>query len=148
MMFKHFSKLVAAPILMAASMNLQAQDNSSYDVARLKSSWEVVENGYEGKAQFLSSFTFINTGNKPFPAKNWQLYFNFVRMVKPGQQLNGVTIEHVNGDLFRVVPNADFKGIAPGDSLKVNFSSEAWAINFTDGPKGLYVVWNQQPAKG
>ncbi|WP_291947186.1 family 20 glycosylhydrolase [Chitinophaga sp.] len=148
MMFKHFSKLVAAPILMAASMHLQAQDNSSYDVARLKSSWEVVENNYEGKAQFLSSFTFINTGNKPFPAKNWQLYFNFVRMVKPGQQLNGVTIEHVNGDLFRVVPGPDFKGIAPGDSLKVNFSSEAWAINFTDAPKGLYVVWNQQPAKG
>ncbi|NIG56872.1 family 20 glycosylhydrolase [Chitinophaga sp. Cy-1792] len=149
MRFNHLSKLVVAPMLMAAaSMNVHAQENSAYDVAKLKSSWEVVENNYQGKAQFLSSFTFINTGNKPFPTKDWQLYFNFVRMVKGGELPGNIKVEHVNGDLYRITPTADFKGIAPGDSLKVNMTGDAWAVNFTDAPSGLYVVWNQQPAKG
>ncbi|MBV7533851.1 family 20 glycosylhydrolase [Chitinophaga sp. sic0106] len=147
MMFKHLSKLVAVPMVMAATIHVQAQQ-TPYDLSRLKSSWEVVENNYQGKMQFLSSFTFINNGSNPFPSKDWQLYFNFVRMIKPGQQLPGVKLEHVNGDLYRLSPTAEFKGIAPGDSIKVNFASDAWAVNFTDGPTGIYVVWAGQPTKG
>ncbi|PSL47225.1 hexosaminidase [Chitinophaga niastensis] len=145
----YLGKLVATGVLLFSTIAaLQAQQSAPYDAARLKSSWEVVENHYKGKDNFLSAFTFINTGNKPFPAKEWQLYFNFVRMVTPGELPGNVRVEHINGDLYRFTPTANFAGIAPGDSLKLAMVGDAWAVNFTDAPAGLYLVWDQQPEKG
>ncbi|HVI46786.1 MAG TPA: family 20 glycosylhydrolase [Chitinophaga sp.] len=142
-------KLLASGLLLThAAGAVYAQKATSFDVARLRTSWQVVENHYQGKNRFLSEFTFINTSNKPFPAKGWQLYFNFVRMVKAGTLPGNVKVEHVNGDLFRFVPADNFTGIAPGDSIKLGIDGEAWAINFTDAPAGLYIVWDEQPEKG
>ncbi|NLU96233.1 family 20 glycosylhydrolase [Chitinophaga sp. Ak27] len=125
----------------------QAQQ-TPYDASRLKTSWEVVENHYQGKDNFLSAFTFVNTSNKPFPAKGWQLYFNFIRMVTPGELPGHVKVDHINGDLYRFTPAEGFAGIAPGDSLKLAITGDAWAVNFTDAPAGLYLVWEQMPEKG
>ncbi len=114
----------------------------------LKVKWEVVENGYQGKPQTLSTFTFINKTKQAFPASGWAFFFTFVRYVSPGDAGNGIAVEHVNGPLVKFKPKAGFKGIAPGDSLKINIVSVAWVTAITDGPEGPYLVWDQQPAKG
>lgn len=146
---KFLGKLMVTGLLLANTvMYAQTQKAVPFDAARLKTSWEVVENNYEGKANFLSSFTFINTGNKPFPAKGWELYFNFVRMVRPGILPGNVKVEHINGDLYRFSPAENFAGIAPGDSLKLGIVGDAWAVNFTDAPAGLYLVWDDQKERG
>jgi len=119
-----------------------------FDASQLKVSWEVGENHYQGKAQFLSVFTIVNTGRTAFPAQGWQLYFNFVRPVAPGPTTGGVSAAHVNGDLYKLTPTGESKGIAPGDSIRVSLIGEAWAVNFTDAPDGLYLVWDKEPAKG
>ncbi|MFY0253612.1 family 20 glycosylhydrolase [Chitinophaga sp. 30R24] len=147
--YNYPGKLMAfCTLLLATAFGLKAQHPVPYDVARLKTSWEVIENHYQGKDNFLSAFTFINTGNKPFPARGWQLYFNFVRMVTPGELPEHIRVEHINGDLYRFTPTQGFTGIASGDSLKLNVIGNAWAVNFTDAPSGLYIVWEEQPGKG
>jgi hexosaminidase len=146
--YNYLGKLIATGMLLFSTVAGVLAQQSPYDVSRLKTSWEVVENHYQGKDNFLSAFTFVNTANKPFPAKGWQLYFNFIRMVTPGELPGHVNVEHINGDLYRFTPADGFKGIAPGDSLKLGITGDAWAVNFTDAPAGAYIVWDAQPEKG
>ena len=138
--------LIAAGLLVTAVSPCFAQ--APFDASRLKVSWEVVENHYREKAQFLSVYTIVNTGKTPLPAKGWQLYFNFVRSITPGVTAGGVSASHINGDLYKLTPTADSKGIAPGDSLRIELVADAWAVNFTDAPDGLFLVWDNDPAKG
>lgn len=119
-----------------------------FDASQLKVSWEVGENHYQGKAQFMSVFTIVNKGHTAFPAQGWQLYFNFVRSVNAGPTTGGVSAAHVNGDLYKLMPTADSKGIAAGDSIRIALVADAWAVNYTDAPDGLYFVWDKEPAKG
>lgn len=121
---------------------------ATFDASRLKVSWEVVENHYKGKDQFLSVFNIVNTGQTALPAQGWQLYFNFVRFITPGVTAGNVSASHINGDLYKLTPTAASKGIAPGDSLRIELVADAWAVNFTDAPDGLYIVWDNDPGKG
>lgn len=125
------------------STSLQAQ----LTAPSLKISWEIVENNHQGKSASLTAFTVTNTGKKVLPKNGWTLYFNFVRKVDTTLSAD-LKIRHVNGDLFQLIPTATFQGLKASASLKVEFVSEAWVINFTDGPAGLYWVWDQQPDKG
>ncbi|MDQ0105840.1 hexosaminidase [Chitinophaga terrae (ex Kim and Jung 2007)] len=145
--YNYLGKLLTGLLLLLTASS-KAQQAPSFDASQLRTSWEVVENNYKGGMNFLSNFTFVNTAKKPFPARGWKLYFNFVRMVKPEELPSRVKVEHVNGDLYYLTPLEGFKGIAPGDSLKVGMVGDAWAVNFTDAPSGLYLVWDEQPAKG
>jgi hexosaminidase len=111
-------------------------------------SWEVIENGYQGKAQSLSTFTITNKTKKAFPASGWTIYYNFIRFVTPGEVAPGIEAGHINGHLYTLKPTAAFKGIAPGDSLKINIVSVAWVTNYSDAPDGPYIVWDQEPGKG
>jgi hexosaminidase len=131
--------------LLAASSFAQAP---AFPANGLKVKWEVVENGYQGKPQTLSTFTLINKTKQALPASGWAFYFTFVRYVTPGENSAGVEVAHVNGPLFNFRPLPGFKGIAPGDSLKVNIISGAWVTAITDGPEGPYIVWDRQPGKG
>lgn len=114
----------------------------------LQLKWEVVENGHQGKAQTLSTFTLINRSKQNFPVSGWTIYYNFIRYVTPGEVAPGVDAGHINGHLYTFKPNAAFKGIAPGDSLKINIVHVAWVTNYTDAPDAPYIVWNSDPAKG
>lgn len=122
--------------------------SSVFDANKLKVKWEVVENDHQGKRKCLTAFTFFNTGRTALPSGGWQLYFNFIRSVVPGSATGQVNIGHVNGDLYKLVPAAGFPGVQPGDSLRVEFLGDAWVVNFTDAPAGLYLVWDQDPDKG
>jgi hexosaminidase len=139
-------RFLLACSLFTAAATSRAQ--APFDASQLKVSWEVGENNYKGKAQFLSVFTIANTGHTAFPAQGWHLYFNFVRSVTPGPTTGGVSAAHVNGDLYKLTPSTDSKGIAPGDSIRIELVGEAWAVNFTDAPDGLYLTWDKEPAKG
>jgi hexosaminidase len=120
----------------------------SFDVKKISIQWEVIENDHQHKPQFLSALTLTNKGKTSLPASGWTLYFNFARTVVPSSVTGGVTIEHINGDLFRLFPAEAFKSIAPGASLRVEFVSSDWVVNFTDAPAGLYFIVDNQPATG
>lgn len=129
--------------LLLISTSLRAQ----LSAPPLKITWEIIENSHQGKTASLTAFTLTNTGKKALPKNGWSLYFNFVRKVDTTLSAD-VKIRHINGDLFQLTPTANFQGLKAGASMQVNFVSEAWVINFTDGPAGLYWVWEQQPERG
>jgi hexosaminidase len=143
----NFRRLLLTGGLLAALIS-PSFAQAPFDASQLKVSWEVVENNYQGKAQFLSVYTIVNTGKTALPAQGWQLYFNFVRFITPGVTVGNVSASHINGDLYKLTPTPESKGIAPGDSLRIELVAEAWAVNFTDAPDGLFLVWDNDPAKG
>ena len=133
--------------LVLISFLVQSQPKT-IDASKINVQWEVIENSHQDKSQFLSAFTFTNAGKEDIPATGWTLYFNFVRSVDPASVTGGVMIERVNGDFFKLYPKADFKGIKAGTSLRVEFVSSDWVVNFTDAPAGIYMVWDSAPEKG
>jgi hexosaminidase len=104
--------------------------------------WVMGENHYQGKSQFISSFILANTGKSEIGASGWTVYFNFPRLVKPETVTGNVKIKHINGDFYAMAPNANFK-LLPGDSVRIHFVSSDWAINESDAPAGLYMVFDK-----
>lgn len=132
-------------LLIVLAHNLTAQI-FRYDLDRLFLEWEVVENSYRGNAAFLSALSFKNTGGKPFP-KGWSMYFNFARTITENLS-SEVRIEHINGDLYRIVPSEAYREIPRDRTLRIEFISSDWAVNFTDAPSGCYFVWDNSPGTG
>lgn len=131
-------------LVLFTAYNCQTVANPSSDELIIK--WKLIENNYQDKGGFLSQFTIINKGSSELSSKDWNLYFNFPRMVDSTSVDGNVSITHVNGDFFKLTPKENFK-LKPKDSLKVNFVSGAWALNQSDAPAGLYIVFND-PSTG
>ncbi|GAB3531719.1 family 20 glycosylhydrolase [Pontibacter brevis] len=110
--------------------------------------WEVVEEGYQNKNQTLSAITLKNTGQKPLPATGWSLYFHASPSFKTREKSAPVKIEHVNGDLLRMVPTSGFSGLAAGASARIELVSAGQMVNESRAPEGFYLVWNDNTAKG
>ena len=147
MSYLHFmrSGLLALVIMLSLASLAQKQ---TFPVQQLATSWEVIQNNHAGKRQFLAAFTFRNNSGVALPATGWSLFFNFPRLIYKDSVSPQVKIEHINGDFYRLTPTAVFKGLAPKDSLVVTYVAGAWAVNITDAPGGLYIVWDQEPDKG
>jgi hexosaminidase len=117
--------------------------DKSFSADDLTIYWEMGNPDYEEKGSFISSFILINNSNHDMPSKDWNLYFNFIRMIDSvGLQAN-VTINHINGNFFVLSPKEDFE-LASGDSIRIDFMSADWLMNYTDAPSGLYIVFNDE----
>lgn len=140
-------QLVVAVFIFSVTAFAQNTMNNQYNANNFSVQWEVVENNYKGKREFLSSFTLTSKGSS-FPATGWKLYFNFPRMILSETVTGGMSIKHINGDFYELAPAKAFTGLAAGKPLRVEFVAGAWAINITDAPAGLYLVWDEAPEKG
>lgn len=123
------------------------QESSPYPVQDLHVKWTLKDNHYGGQKNSLSSFTLVNRSAKRLPAGNWSLYFNSIEELDLPAAGNA-TIEQINGDLFRLRPGKDFKGLNKGDSVVFDLVTKSVVKNFTDAPGGLYLVWDNQPDQG
>ncbi len=92
-------------------------------------------------------FTLTNGGTTPLPPTGWAIYFNALLPRTPGSARGGVRIEQVIGELFRMVPDSTFKGLAPGESAQFEYST-ALITNVTQVPAGPYIVFDANPSKG
>ena len=92
-------------------------------------------------------FTLTNHDTTPLPARGWAIYFNALLPRTPGSEKGGIVIEQVIGELFRMVPDPSFKGLAPGGRAQFEYST-ALITNVTQAPAGPYIVFDENPAKG
>jgi hexosaminidase len=115
------------------------QKSKPFSAEDISVSWEMGENNYQDKGQFVSHFTIVNKSDHNLTGSNWNLYFNFPRSIKGETITAPVKVRHVNGDFFELSPAENFT-ILKGDSLNVEFVSSDWAINTSDAPAGLYLV--------
>jgi hexosaminidase len=122
--------------------------SSGYDPKQLAIKWELIENNYRKQPQFLSALTITNTGAMQLPAKGWAIYFSIIQELRPLPATGNMKLEHVNGDIFRLIPAAGFAGIAPNQSVRVEYVCGDDALNVTDAPGGPYLVWDDQPTTG
>src|SRR6266542_4801939 len=109
--------------------------------------WTLVSNYVAGDT-FRAALTMTNRGEVALPAKGWAIYFNSCRKPKPETVTGGVAIEHVNGDLFKLQPKADFGSVAPGTSREIVYDGVYWAVVKTDAPLGFFVVYEDGTSGG
>lgn len=120
----------------------------AFDPQKLATNWEINENNYQNKGQFLSTLTFTNKSTGALPATGWKIYFNFNRSIIPGSVRGTVNIQHLNGDLFQITPRPEFRIMVTGSSTRVSFITGGSALNITDAPSGFYLVWDNNPRQG
>jgi hexosaminidase len=92
-------------------------------------------------------FTLTNTDTTPLPPTGWAIYFNALLPRTPGSERGGIRIEHVIGELYRIVPEPSFTGLGPGQRAQFAYST-ALITNVTQVPAGPYIVFDANPSKG
>ena len=102
-------------------------------------SWQMIANNGNS---YSSSFLIVNQSDTLFPANNWGLYFNQLPRTIGDVQSDGLNIRRVNGDFFEISPTPAFKGLLPGDSVQITFTTPFWATKESDAPCGLYFAFN------
>ncbi|XZG71146.1 family 20 glycosylhydrolase [Chitinibacteraceae bacterium HSL-7] len=108
--------------------------------SQLKLTWECITNHFDGDT-FLAELTLTNLSDAPLSGSDWALYYNACRKPKPESVTGGVEMIHVNGDLSKLVPKADFGTLAAGESRTIRYEGLFWVVQETDAPLGFYIVY-------
>lgn len=102
-------------------------------------SWKLISNFTEVPAGFKAKFVLRNEGQKALENKGWTLYFNM--SPRPIRKTDGpATVEHINGDWYKLTPNASFS-LKPGETIEIPYEGTEGVIKETDAPLGLYIVY-------
>ena len=101
---------------------------------------------------FLASFSLLNTGNEPIPAKRWELYGYFFRLIEPksypyqnGFYIDscGLKVYHVTGMLYKFVPSGDYYSpVMPGEVKICVLKVAGFQVARTDSMPNWYVTGN------
>ncbi|MCE7061824.1 family 20 glycosylhydrolase [Dyadobacter sp. CY343] len=110
-------------------------------------SWKLVSNFIEPDGSFEAKFTIRNGSDITLDATNWKLFFNMSpRPIQSNKTPQPATVEHINGDWYRMVAGKDFK-LSSGDSVTVTYIGTEGVIKETDAPLGLYFVFYDNEGK-
>ncbi|MFM9948222.1 MAG: family 20 glycosylhydrolase [Saprospiraceae bacterium] len=135
-------------LLLGGSLAVKAQQAKQFNTQDLHINWEMLTKDFQSTRQTSAAFTFTNKGKTPFPASGWTLYFNSNQGMDNAAATGGVNIAHVNGDLYKISPNAGFKALPPKASVRIEYFSYGRLLNYTGNPAGLYLVWDNAPEQG
>ena len=136
-------RILPALLVLSIQTFVFAQSKKSgFDPSALSITWGVIENNHNGETASLTELTLTNKGKQALPATGWKIYFNFVRDIREEGVTGNVEIRQVNGDFFYIAPKAGFKTLGRNKSMKIDFVSSDWVVNFTDAPRGFYLVWD------
>ncbi|HXK09257.1 MAG TPA: family 20 glycosylhydrolase [Vicinamibacteria bacterium] len=127
--------LVASPIAAQTALQLR---------------WELKEDVFRGpsdRGSARAAFTITNRDAKALPGRGWAIYFSALHEPRPGSADGGVVVEHVDGDLWRIVPGPGFAGVAPGQSVEAAYLTDLLTNN-SFAPVGPYLVLDAAPDKG
>ena len=136
---------IVAALVFAACTALPARAQTA-----LQLRWELKGDAFadaRDRGASRAVFTLTNNDTAPLPARGWAIYFNALLPRTPGSERGGIVIEPVIGELFRMVPDASFKGLAPGQSVQFEYLTGLIG-NVTQAPAGPYIVFDRDPAKG
>ena len=106
--------------------------------------WEIVAGNHEGTNETLSLLTIHNHSADTLLATGWTIYFNagVVRVAESDTSM--AKIEMLNGDFFSLYPQAGWQPLLPDSSVQIRILSRVLR-NFTDVPKGFYLVSAKYP---
>ena len=129
---KRFKLLTIMSCLLSA-MALSAQSPIAVD-------WLMGQNNAAAR-NFSSQFVIKNISQQPLEG-NWEFFFNqFSRSLKLPAGCP-VDIQEVSTTYYRMKPNANYRAMAPGDSLVIDMLMDGGVINKCYMPAGAHVVMN------
>ena len=100
--------------------------------------------GAEWAACQDATIQLTNSGSA-IESADWEIYFHSIRRILEVRSPE-FTIEHINGDLHKLTPTAEFKGFDANSTVDVNFIAEYWSLFETDVMPRYYVTAeNAQP---
>ena len=142
---------MAASIAAAPATQAAVTSSSVASGARLQLRWELLRNEYtpqmpQGRSQARMILT--NNDSVRLPAKGWTLYFNSMDGVVVGPVTGNLRMEQVSGNLFRLVPQPGFSGLAPGQTINIDYYHPQVIIKMARAPIGPYLVYDDQPDVG
>ena len=123
-----------------------AQESTAKASDKLRVEWKPIKNNFESQNQSLSSLDIINESDTDLPSKGWTLYFNYSGSF-PKPDSRGLSISYINGDLFKIEPNAAFDGIPAKASVNYQMIRSGTIDNITMNPQGFYLVMASAPGK-
>ena len=103
--------------------------------------WEVVSNFIEG-GRTLNEITLINNSDQVLE-DDWYLYFNNLRLIDVESLSEPGSIEHINGDFYRIRPWETFQGLEPGDEVSIRFEALGASVIEMDSPDGAYIAFSE-----
>jgi hexosaminidase len=147
---------LAAPMAMAeapASAMQQAPANLNHyaDAGKLQLRWDLQRNLFTPQAphgRTQARLILSNQDSQPLPAQGWSLYFNCLDRLQPGPLKGNLTLEQVAGSLFRLRPGPGFEGLAPGQTLNIDYNYAGLVIKLSKAPVGFYLVYDAAPDVG
>lgn len=100
----------------------------------------VVSNFIEG-GLFESFIELDNQSTEKLPkGKNdWAIYFHFVRTIVAVQS-DGVAIDHLQGDLYRLTPKKSFPGVAANSQLRIHFRAKGYISSYAYLMPNVFMV--------
>ena len=148
-----FSLLTVCLLAGALAVPAHGTDGSDEDQAarstgaEIAVSFALLENQHGGKEEFLAELTLINQGAAALADRHWALYFNFGRPMRGAGTEAEITVEHINGDLWRLSPTERFAPLAPGDERRLSLLGRGAVTRRSDAPAGPYMVFGDGRAE-
>ena len=134
------------PVLMLLAF--AASPGSAQTALQLR--WELEEDVFPGAAAEGASravFTLTNRERHPSPPAAGRSTSAPCTSRVERACAGGVAFERVTGDLLRIVPGAGFPGVAPGQSVEIEYLTPL-ITNISFAPAGPYVVFDEAPDRG
>ncbi len=137
-------KRISAYLSILIIASCQEQTEKPFKVSDLEITWSVTENL---GGTYANSWKISNTGESTFPASGWTIYYNQVAGVPVPESLSGsLQIAQVSGTFYSITPTGSFKPLGSGESTDTDLKCFGSAIKVTDGPTGLYIIFDDQQA--
>ncbi|MFD1143316.1 family 20 glycosylhydrolase [Larkinella insperata] len=133
--------------LLAVLLLLNGCKSSENEARQINVTWELISNFTDVDHGFDARFNLANNSDLTLNDKNWALFFNMSpRPIQANKTQQPATVQHINGDWYKMTPNAGFS-LAPGDSTEIRYSGMEAIIKLTDAPMGLYFVFYDKDGK-
>ena len=109
-----------------------ASEGAFDQASNIAISWELTDNFAGPNDVFEAKFYLKNNGSLTLSDSAWALFFNMApRPLTPTPTPQLATLEHINGDWYKLSPNKGFR-LAPGDSVAISYRGTAVSYTHLD----------------
>lgn len=123
------------------------REDAAQEARQIAVSWELVTNFTGTENGFKARFTLNNASDVPLTDANWALFFNMSpRTILPAKTPQPATVQHINGDWYKLTPNKGFR-LEPAATSEIFYEGTEAVNKVTDAPLGLYFVFYDKAGK-
>jgi hexosaminidase len=92
-----------------------------------------VSDNFKAGGGFTGYLDLHNDSATALPAGQgaWRIYLHSIRKLD-ATLVSGLQVSHVQGDLHQIMPTSAFAGLAPGRSLRIDFTGPNWIVSASD----------------